>query len=133
MYYPHQSKFILIDNNWKKETENPNPQWPQAALLFTNSASKIIWIFWVWNRKKKRLKKNILTIYIVNDASNVKDCIEILYFKICFMFVNKVIWKVAESQKVLSNSSHLHKNTRSYCWSNLIFFEGLIIAFLIWS
>ena len=24
----------------KKETENPNPQWPQAALLFTNSASK---------------------------------------------------------------------------------------------
>ena len=33
---------------------------------------KIIWIFWVQNRKKKRLKKNILTIYIVNDASNVK-------------------------------------------------------------
>ena len=33
---------------------------------------KIIRIFWVQNRKKKRLKKNILTIYIVNDASNVK-------------------------------------------------------------
>ena len=52
------------------------------------------------------------------------------------MFVNKVISKETESQKVFSSSCYLHKNTRSYCWSNLILFDGhrlIIIIFLLFE
>ena len=73
MYYPHQSKFILIDNNWKKRNRKSKSSSDLRLPCYLRIVpQKIIWIFWVQNRKKKRLKKNILTIYIVNDASNVK-------------------------------------------------------------
>ena len=51
---------------------------------------KIIWIFWVQNRKKKRLKKNILTIYIVNDASNVKTVSKYYILKAVLCFSTKL-------------------------------------------
>ena len=41
----------------KKETENPNPQWPQAALLFTNSASKNNLNFLSAKQKEEKIKK----------------------------------------------------------------------------
>ena len=74
MYYPHQSKFILIDNNWKKKKQKIQILSDLRLPCYLRiMPQKIIWIFWVQNRKKKRFKKkNILTIYIVNDASNVK-------------------------------------------------------------
>ena len=122
MYYPHQSKFILIDNNWKKKKQKIQIlKWPQAALLFTNSASKNNLNFLSAKQKEEKIKKkNILTIYIVNDASNVKTVSKYYILKavLCLstkLFKRRLNLKTFFQMRAIS--------IKIFTWS-LIFFYG---------